>query len=174
MNKEKKLHGMISDGYGKRFLIFWLYVALDDVDKSIEYIRWYENEFPDCGGEPGQLISWAVLLHRAGKPARKILAEAMLSNTFLLPMIIGEAPSEPGCRYQSNFEHPEYVDEFPERFLAAFSNEDRAWIKEQYQSAEFTQLREDYARLSKRLEATSGFDERGKILNFMRNLTQAF
>ena len=172
MNKEKKLHGMISDGYGKRFLIFWLYVVLDDTDMSLEYIRWYQAEFPDCGGEPGQTLSWAILLHRAGLPARKKLAEAMLSNWFMLPAILGENVAAPGIWYGSNFQHAEYVEHFPAAFFAGINVQDKEWIKKEYHSSEFGQLRDDYIRLCKRLDSTSIVAERIKILNFIRNLTE--
>ena len=45
LNKEKKTHGHINDGAGKRYLLFALYFVLNDLKKSEGYFQWYKNSF---------------------------------------------------------------------------------------------------------------------------------
>ena len=43
MQKERRTYGSISDGYEKRYLIFWLYFVLGELKGASAYIRWYEK-----------------------------------------------------------------------------------------------------------------------------------
>ena len=47
LTKEKQTHNFINDGYGKRYLLFCLYLLLGDHSKAQEYFYWYEKEFTD-------------------------------------------------------------------------------------------------------------------------------
>ena len=67
LNKEKRKHGFINDGAGKRYLLFYLYFLLGDLKKSEEYFRWYDSEFSSDAGEPIQMLCWAITLHHMGK-----------------------------------------------------------------------------------------------------------
>jgi len=81
-NKEKKIHGYVRDGSGKRYVLFWFYLVLNDLKKSYEYIKWYEKEFPDDIGEPAQKLCWAITLYRLNNidKAKFMLADLMFSN----------------------------------------------------------------------------------------------
>ena len=91
LNKEKRAHGFINDGGGKRYLLFCLYFLLGDLKKSEEYFEWYETEFSDDTGEPIQFLCWALTLFHMGKKeqAKLKLAKLMLSNLYMIPILIG-------------------------------------------------------------------------------------
>ena len=56
LTKEKQTRNYIDDGYGKRYLLFCLYLLLGDHKKAQDYFDWYEKEFSDDVGEPIQLF----------------------------------------------------------------------------------------------------------------------
>lgn len=70
MQKERRVHGFISDGYGKRYLIFCLYFVLGDLRGANAYLRWYEKTFSDDMGEPIQKLCTAILLYRSDNVGR--------------------------------------------------------------------------------------------------------
>ena len=100
-NKEKKMHGCISDGYGKRYLMFPLHLVLGDGKKAKEYIEWYDNEFPDDIGEPIQQICRTLIHYRLGESeqATIALAKTMLMNIYFIPQLLGEKVRELDIRH---------------------------------------------------------------------------
>ena len=66
LRKEKDEFGEYQDGAGKRFFLAPLYMVMGDQDGALESFRWYEEAFPDDGGDPMQLLCWSLCLHRAG------------------------------------------------------------------------------------------------------------
>jgi len=87
LTKEKQTHNFINDGYGKRYLLFCLYLLLGDHSKAQEYFYWYEKEFTDDADDPIQLFCWAIILFRMAEQDNGgyKLAESMLSNLYIIP-----------------------------------------------------------------------------------------
>ena len=50
--RQEQRRSMIGDGYGKRFLLGPLYMLLSDIQRALASFDWYEQTFPDDGGEP--------------------------------------------------------------------------------------------------------------------------
>ena len=178
MQKERRMHGFISDGYGKRYLIFWLYFVLGDTKGANAYLRWYEKTFSDDIGEPIQKLCTAILLHRSGKlhKAKYYLAELMLSNLYAIPKLLGEKCAHHKVESSSNFEEPEYAEEIPGEILSAITEEDRAWIRELHESFEFRRYKAQYLQLKSELDNTHGSENRsplvaqlGSILSGLKN-----
>lgn len=165
LRREKKEHGTISDGSGKRMILFWLYFLLDDHDAAREYFEWYEAEFPDDMGEPIQHLCWALSLHRMDNdsPARSRLAIAMLSNSYVIPKILErEMPSE--IRTGSNFEWAEYIDDCPPELFDAINESDREWMGAEYDSLDFVRLRKRHRELQEKLAKIEVGTERRRVV----------
>jgi len=81
--KEKERFGAISDGSGKRYQVCVYFVLSGAPEKAVEFIEWFEQEFPDDVGEPAFLLFVAIAYYRLGllEKARTYLLDAMLSNT---------------------------------------------------------------------------------------------
>ena len=45
--KREESAGYISDGSGKRYMLFALYFVQNDLSASEQYVEWYEQHFPD-------------------------------------------------------------------------------------------------------------------------------
>jgi len=177
MQKERRAHGFISDDYGKRYLVFWLYLVLGDVKGASAYLRWYEKTFPDDVGEPVQKLCAAVLLHRAGKQrkAKYYLASLMLSNLYVIPEVLGEECENYKTRWLSNYAAAEYAEETPSEIRSAITDEDKTWIRELHESLEFRRYRQQFMDLHERLDKAKGYENRaplvrqvGSILNDLK------
>jgi len=154
MQKELDTHGMVSDGYGKRYLLFFLHFLLNDHEKSAEYFEWFEDEFPADIGEPIMYLCWAVMLNRMGRSddAGKKLAMLMLSNIYFIPFLLDGDPGEwEDMWYRSNFDEIDYVDDLPDQVLMALDESDLEWIDAQYLTAEFKRIRKTHIEVHKDL-----------------------
>ena len=166
MQKERRTYGAISDGYGKRYLIFWLYFVLGDLKGASAYIRWYEKSFADDIGEPIHKLCCSLILRRLGKEqkAKYVLADLMLANLYIIPKIIDENVKVPRVWYGSNYSDEEYADELPVEILGAISEDEKKWMKELYGSMEFHRYRKRYVEIYRKLENTHGVDKRRPLV----------
>lgn len=166
MQKERRAHGFISDGYGKRYLIFWLYFVLGDTKGANAYLSWYEKTFPDDMGEPIQKLCAAILLHRYGKDAKAKyhLAGLMLSNLYVIPKVLGEESENYEIRYSSNYAEPGYADDIPSEIWSAITDEDKAWIRGLNDSREFRRYRKRFIELREKLDKAKDYESRAPLV----------
>ncbi len=167
LNQEKKSHGNINDGNGNRYVLFWLYFVLGDLNKSREYFEWYKKEFSDDTGDPIQKLCWALILHRMknDNEARIMLADLMLSNLYLIPKIIGIDVQKYDMWHSSNLEDIDYVEEIPAEVIERLNESEIQWMNVLYQSVEFLRIRERYIEIFKKLQHTKEIEKRRKLLN---------
>ena len=166
MRKEKRTYGAISDGAGKRYLLTWLYFVLGDLKAGKTYLRWYEKEFEDDVGEPIHEICGALILHRLGdeQRAKYMLASLMLSNLYMIPHLLGEAPPEDTGWRSSNRAGRDYVGTIPAEILSAITDDDRAWLKRLHDSLEFRRYRKRHIEIYRELEHTKGVEKRSPLV----------
>ncbi|MFK7954535.1 MAG: hypothetical protein AB8B96_00440 [Lysobacterales bacterium] len=167
MKKEKRTFGHISDGYGKRYLIFWLYLVLGDLEEAKVYFRWYEKAFEDDVGEPIQKLCWGLLVHRMGDDdrAKYLLADLMLSNLYLIPEVLGNPIDPYPIGFGSNYAGYEYAKEVPSEILGSITEEDRSWINGLYETMEFRRYRAQYLEIQLELEQTRGYKDRSPLVS---------
>ncbi len=172
MTKEKRTFGYISDGYGKRYLIFWMYFVLGDLKDANTYIRWYEKTFDDDVGEPVQKLCWSLLLRRLGKDdkAKYQLADLMLSNLYMIPKVIDKPVKPYRIRFGSNYSDYEYTEEIPSEILNEITDDDRNWITGLYESLEFHRYRKRHVEIYEELEKTDGVENRSPLVREAGNL----
>ncbi len=164
--KEKKKFGYVHDGDGKRYLLFSLYCVLNDVEESKDYIEWYENEFSDDVGEPIQRLCWALILRRMGEnvKARKMLAETMLSNLYIIPKLLGREIKENDIWHSTTDALIGYVDYLPKEVIASLSEAEIQWILEEYDSLDFCRIRSRFIEICRQLQNTKEIAERKGLL----------
>jgi tetratricopeptide (TPR) repeat protein len=93
LRKEYEATGFYGDGYGKRYLLGPLYLLMGDLEGALKSFEWFAQTFPDDTGEPIQNLCWALALYRSGNLAEATLKlrQAMLSNPYLIPRLLGIA-----------------------------------------------------------------------------------
>ncbi len=173
LNKEKKEYDFISDGSGKRYVLFSLYLVLNDSKKSESYFNWYQEEFSDDVGEPIQILCWSLGLLRMNKPvaARYKLAELMLANLYLIPYVLGQTlEQEYDIWYSSNFHNLDYIYDLPEEVSDVITDNERAWMNEAYGSLEFRRIRRRYIEIYHELLTTKDIAARTILLDEAREI----
>jgi hypothetical protein len=116
---EQRTLGHIDDGAGKRHLVGPLYVLGGELEKALDFYKWYEKECSDDSGEPIHYLFWGLALYRAGniKNTNAKLLETTLQNAYLLPTLLGSPPAPYDMWHSSNRQHPDYLAEVPEELL---------------------------------------------------------
>ena len=153
IRQEKDVFGRVHDGAGKRHLLGPLYMLMGDLDGALRSFRWFEEEFPDDCGDPGQYLCWALALYRSGEhdTAARRLRQAMLMNLYLVPHLLGLERQRIDMWHGSNVEKPDYLDEIPPEYFSLWDRESLQWASELYQSAEFKTVEARYIEIHREL-----------------------
>ena len=120
LRKEYEATGFYGDGYGKRYLLGPLYLLMGDLDGALESFEWFAQTFPGDMGEPVQYLCWALALYRSGNLAEATLKlrQAMLSNLYLIPKLLGIAQDELDIGDYFNLFQKEEVEYIPPEIWA--------------------------------------------------------
>jgi len=164
--KEKERFGAISDGSGKRYQVCVYFVLSGAPEKAVEFIEWFEQEFPDDVGEPAFFLFVAIAYYRLGllEKARTYLLDAMLSNIYLLPHLFSESFLKQDMWHSSNRAQPDYIWEI-EEFLDEPTIQERKWFKVQFENEAFAKIRSKYIATFQALQHASEYDARRRILD---------
>jgi len=124
--------GYGGDGYGKRFLLGPLYMLTGDVDGALASFDWYQDVYPDDGGEPYQYLTWALALFRGGRrqEAFNKLYQTMLENLYLVPFLLGRHPQPLDIWHGSNCEWIEYANAVPQELLDLWDDVALQWARD--------------------------------------------
>jgi hypothetical protein len=173
--KEQREFGYVNDGAGKRYLLFPMYLALNNAEEAQDYIAWYENEFSDDVGEPIQKLCWALILKRMGKEAeaRKMLAETMLANLYLIPTLLGARVTLHDIWHPSSDTQMHYVEYLPKEVLASLTEAETQWISHEYESPDFQHIRNRYIEIYHELKGIKNTNERKQLLDESYSLLDA-
>ena len=172
LQQEKKKFGYYHDGAGKRYQIGPHYMLLDDNEGALKAFAWFEQEFDDDIGKPDHSLCWSLALYRAGNEigAAKKLRQAMLSNLYLVPHLLGEPISEIDMWHGSSDAEPEYLDHIPDSYLQVWTDEEKQWAGRLYDSPGFRSARERYIEISKLLDGMRPGPERSRLVREMHGL----
>jgi len=173
--KEKKKFGYVDDGAGKRYLLFSLYFVLNDLKETKDYIKWYEKEFSDDIGEPIQKLCWALSLQRMENDmeAKKMLAETMLSNLYIIPKILGHEIDEYDIWHSSSDQNIVYFSYLPKEVTDSITEAEINWLRQEYDSPEFSHIRQRYIEIHHKLKFTKEINERKRLLSESNSLLDA-
>jgi hypothetical protein len=164
--QEKKDLGTYRDGAGKRYEIGPHYLLLGDNEGAVATFGWFEREFDDDIGRPDHWICWSLALHRAGDDvgAAKKLRQAMLSNLYLVPHLLGRPISKLDIWHGSSDEEPDFLEQIPEPYLDLWRSEEREWAASLYASPEFRDARERFTEIHRRLDGLRPGPERSALV----------
>jgi hypothetical protein len=149
MLKEYEIHHFIDDGSGKRYLLGPLYLLLGDTTGAIKSFAWFDHMFPDDSGEPAHTLCWALTLHHAGDlaGASHKLRQAMLSNLYLLPMLLGRKQPYLNIWHGSSDAEQEYLQYIPTEIWNLWDAGSLQWAQALYESPAFQQVRARYIEI---------------------------
>jgi len=172
LRKEKEEYGFYRDGAGKRYHIGPHYMLLGDDDGALAAFRWFDKEFPDDVGEPGNDLCWSLALYRSDNEvgAAKKLRHTMLANLYLLPHLLGSPIAEIAMWHGSSDAWPCYIEYIPEPYLKLWTDAERQWASHLYHSDGFQSARARYIEIGKLLDTTSRGPARNRLVAEMREL----
>lgn len=125
LRKEHEKYGSISDDFGKRYLLGPLYLILGDLAGAIRSFEWFEQTFSGDMGEPFHALCWTLALYRSGDiaGATRKLRQAMLSNLYLIPHLLGLEQDKLDIWHGSNLEAKDYVQYAPAEILGLWDQQ---------------------------------------------------
>ena len=166
LKKEYNLHRAYDDSAGKRYLLGSLYLLLGDIDGALKHYAWFEKNFDDDIGDPLDLLTWTLVLFRAGdlEAALKKLRQTMLSNLYLIPHVLQIEQPELNISHLSNLETTEYLAYIPDEVLKRWDEAALDWLRENYQTAETQALRERYIEIQRQLKDELRGEKRSKLV----------
>jgi hypothetical protein len=172
LQQEKKKFGYYHDGAGKRYQIGPHYMLLGDNEGALKAFAWFEQEFDDDIGMPDHSLCWSLALYRAGNEigAAKKLRQAMLSNLYLVPYLLGEPISVIDMWHGSSDAEPEYLDHIPDPYLQLWTDEEKRWAGRLYDSPGFRSARQRFIEISKLLDSIRPGPERSRLVREMHEL----
>ena len=107
-------------------------MLMGDVDGALTSFDWYEEAYPDDGGEPYQYLTWALALFRGGRRQEAVnkLYQTMLENLYLVPFLLGRNPQRLDIWHGSNLGWIEYAVEIPQELLSLWDGAALQWARE--------------------------------------------
>lgn len=172
LRQEQRTHGFISDGYGKRYLLGPLYLLLGDLSGSLKSFKWFEQTFPTDMGEPLHYLCWTLALYRSGDLAAASfkLRQAMLSNLYLIPHLLGLEQEELGIWHGSNLAEEDYLDYIPPEIWTLWDSPALQWAQETYDSPEFSRIRARYIEIRRQLLSEPPGPKRSELVDEVMSL----
>jgi len=172
LRKEKEKYGWYDDSAGKRYQVGPHYMLLDDNEGALAAFQWFQQEFPDDVGVPDHFLCWSLALYRAGNEfgAAKKLRQAMFSNLYLVPRLLGSPIAELDIWHGSSDAEPSYVEYLPEPYLQLWNDEEREWAAGLYEGPGFRSVRERFIEISRALATTRPGPERSRLVEEMDEL----
>ena len=167
LRAEQKMHGgYIDDSGGVRYLLGPMYLLLGDNAGAVKSFNWFEATCPDDLGEPGFWLCWTLALYRAGETGAAVrkLRQAMLSNLYLIPYLLGQPQAEYDIWHSSNWDRADYMQYIPPELFALWDDDARQWVAEQYHRPELTAVRERYIEIYRQLPNTPVGPERTALV----------
>ena len=172
LRKEKEKYGCYDDGAGKRYQVGPHYMLLDDNDGALAAFQWFEKEFPDDVGVPDHFLCWSLALYRAGNEigAAKKLRQAMFSNLYLVPRLLGLPTAELDIWHGSSDAEPSYVEHIHEPYLQLWTDAEREWADGLYHGPGFRSARERFIEIAGALATTRPGPDRRRLVEEMEKL----
>jgi hypothetical protein len=172
LQQEKKKFGCYSDGAGKRYQVGPHYMLLGDNEGAHAAFEWFEQEFDDDSGKPDHTLCWSLALYRVGNEigAAKKLRQAMLSNLYLVPHLLGEPIPGIDMWHGSSDAELSFAEHIHGPYLALWTDEEKEWASGLYESPGFQAARERYIEISRLLDTTRPGPERSRLVKEMHEL----
>ena len=167
LRREYQMHGFIRDGYGKRYLLGPLYLALGDLSGALASFQWFEQMFPDDIGDPQHYLCWTLTLYRSGDTVGAVLKlrQTMFSNLYLIPHLLGLTQEELDIYHGSNLDEKDYLEYVPPEIWALWDERALQWAKEMYNSPEFQRVRVRYIDIHGQLKYEPRGPKRSKLVD---------
>jgi tetratricopeptide (TPR) repeat protein len=116
---QKMLRLNPNDNQGVRYLIGPAYHQMGDLEEAI---RWYE----DNGDDPVNLYNYGLALIQQNKleKAARVLIDAIFSNPYVAPMLIGDKLLKRDWWHGINWSEPNYAEDYVTEYISWWKKEE--------------------------------------------------
>lgn len=172
LQNEKEEKGYINDGFGKRYILGPFYLLADDLEGSLDFYRWFEDNFADDRGEPFQYLCWALALYKSSqlKKARKKIIQTIFMNLYLIPYVLDIEVKNYDIWYSSNLSEKEYIEYMPVEYTALWDDEALDWLESIYLNKKIQKNIQKYISIYKKLKDMRPDNERSKLIDEAREI----
>ena len=166
LRKEQEAFGAIDDSYGKRYLLGPLYLLMGDIEGALQSFAWFQETFPDDGGDPMHLLCWTLALYQSNDPdaATERLRRTMLSNLYLIPHLLGIKQETLDIWHASNLTEQAHIGYIPPEVLALWDEPALEWLRSTYHSAEMQAIRDRYIAIYRQLKTEPRGPRRSELV----------
>ncbi len=172
LRQEYETFGMWGDGYGKRLWLFHLYFLLRKDDEARAYLDWYRTTFPDDGGDAGQLLCWALILHRLGSEDEAVYRFVQAIDERL--PVVAEVVDDLHAPYGIWGEELWRMYRVDEVIIAAMTAEERNWLRDIWRSPAIALMRERHVANGRAFVAAKTREEREVLSKAGMELVESF
>jgi tetratricopeptide (TPR) repeat protein len=154
LQAEKRQYGEIHDGRGVRYLLGPLYLMQGDLQGALRSFAWFDQNFPDDMGDPGQYLCWTLALYQDGSTQKAVdkLLQTHLMNLYLIPRLLGEEEPQLDIRPHSNMDTAAYLQYIPAPFWQLWDQAALDWATEVYHSEPFQRIHGRYLEIERQLK----------------------
>lgn len=154
LQQEQEQYGLISDGYGKRYLLGPLYLLMNDLEGALAHYEWFEETFPDDSGYPMHLLCWTLALYQSGdrEAATYKLRQTMLSNLYLIPHVLELEQADLDIWHGSNIAERHHIKDIPKEVFDLWGEEALEWLDDTYHSPTLARIRQRYIAIEHELK----------------------
>jgi len=172
LRQEKEKYGFYDDGAGKRYQVGPHYMLLGDNEGALAAFQWFEKEFPDDVGVPELFLCWSLALYRAGNEigAAKKLRQAMFSNLYLVPRLLGSPIADLDIWHGSSDAEPSYVEHIHEPYIRLWRETERQWAEGLYNGPGFRSARDRFIEIGRALVTSRPGPDRSRLVEEMHKL----
>nr|WP_321401145.1 hypothetical protein [uncultured Desulfobacter sp.] len=97
--------------------------------------------------------------------AKYVLADLMILNLYIIPRLLGLDIQQYDIWHFSSDADYDYFDYIYDEVLDAISDDDKEWVKEQYDSFVFRRIRQRYIEIYTQLPNVRDLPSRKKLLD---------
>lgn len=170
---EKTRVGFYDDGRGLRYVVIRECLKINDYKSGLNFLKWFNKNFPDDIGYPVFLFECAIVLFKTGKlrAAEEMVLKAFYGNTYLIEMYFnGNVEDDMERMEWCNWESVEILEDFKysskNKELWDFS----AWLETLIGSGEFKKKTETYLNILKRLMTENDSEMRDLLKGWLSQL----
>jgi hypothetical protein len=166
LRREQERFGLIRDSAGKRYLLGLLYVLVGDTEGALQSFAWFAQTFPDDSGEPLHCLCWTLALYRAGQmeQAAAKLRQAMLSNLYLIPRLLGLDQAVIDMWHPSNRSEKSYINSLPGELFAVWEPSALQWVYSLYHREPMRRVRDRYIAIYTALKEEPPGPKRSRLV----------
>ena len=164
---KKNWGGQYHDGQGIRYIIPEQFIKINDYKGGLQYLNWFDKNFPDDSGFPIFLFEWTFILFKCDKliGAENKAHQTFFSNTYLFDKFLGKEPLQLDKNESSNWEFQSLVDGFPYSSLDTEFIEFASWTQNVLSSRTFLDKANEFIEIEKKLKTEPVGQKRTELVN---------